>query len=134
MKAFVEGADGVMVAACHEGNCKAERGNIYAGWRVAEVQKRLEAMGLNKDRLIFTTVASNMAEEFGAKVRAFAEKLQFYQKIVEINGGRCQICPPFKSCLLYTSDAADDTPCVDLGGRRILQKKKAMDQSHFYRP
>ena len=22
-------------------------------------------------------------------------------------------------CLLYTSDAADDTPCVDLGGRRI---------------
>ena len=26
-------------------------------------------------------------------------------------------------CLLYTSDAADDLPCVDLGGRRILQKK-----------
>ena len=23
-------------------------------------------------------------------------------------------------CLLYTSDAADDTPCVDLGGRRII--------------
>ena len=23
------------------------------------------------------------------------------------------------ACLLYTSDAADDTPCVDLGGRRI---------------
>ncbi len=27
-------------------------------------------------------------------------------------------------CLLYTSDAADDTPCVDLGGRRIIKKKK----------
>eukprot|EP00831_Metopus_contortus_P062438 TRINITY_DN54569_c0_g1_i1.p2 TRINITY_DN54569_c0_g1~~TRINITY_DN54569_c0_g1_i1.p2 ORF type:complete len:153 (-),score=17.35 TRINITY_DN54569_c0_g1_i1:69-527(-) len=27
------------------------------------------------------------------------------------------------SCLLYTSDAADDTPCVDLGGRRIIKKK-----------
>ncbi|GAB5819103.1 hypothetical protein JMUB7540_28300 [Staphylococcus aureus] len=25
-------------------------------------------------------------------------------------------------CLLYTSDAADDTPCVDLGGRRIIKK------------
>ena len=23
-------------------------------------------------------------------------------------------------CLLYTSDAADATPCVDLGGRRII--------------
>ena len=27
-----------------------------------------------------------------------------------------------KTCLLYTSDAADDTPCVDLGGRRIIKK------------
>ena len=27
------------------------------------------------------------------------------------------------SCLLYTSDAADDLLCVDLGGRRIIQKK-----------
>ena len=26
------------------------------------------------------------------------------------------------ACLLYTSDAADDTPCVDLGGRRIIKK------------
>eukprot|EP00831_Metopus_contortus_P071890 TRINITY_DN65646_c0_g1_i1.p2 TRINITY_DN65646_c0_g1~~TRINITY_DN65646_c0_g1_i1.p2 ORF type:complete len:295 (-),score=36.31 TRINITY_DN65646_c0_g1_i1:91-975(-) len=30
----------------------------------------------------------------------------------------------FYACLLYTSDAADDTPCVDLGGRRIIKKKK----------
>ena len=28
------------------------------------------------------------------------------------------------TCLLYTSDAADDLLCVDLGGRRILKKKK----------
>ena len=27
------------------------------------------------------------------------------------------------TCLLYTSDAADDLLCVDLGGRRILKKK-----------
>ena len=30
---------------------------------------------------------------------------------------------PDLPCLLYTSDAADDTPCVDLGGRRIIKKK-----------
>ncbi len=75
MKAFVEGADGVMVAACHEGNCKAERGNTFAKWRVEEIQKRLETIGLSKDRLIFTTIASNMAEEFSMKVRMFAEQL-----------------------------------------------------------
>ena len=28
-----------------------------------------------------------------------------------------------ESCLLYTSDAADDLLCVDLGGRRIIKKK-----------
>ena len=33
-------------------------------------------------------------------------------------------------CLLYTSDAADDLLCVDLGGRRIIKKKK---QLHEYK-
>ena len=28
------------------------------------------------------------------------------------------------TCLLYTSDAADDLLCVDLGGRRIIKKSK----------
>ncbi len=35
--------------------------------------------------------------------------------------------PPVGSCLLYTSDAADDLIGVDLGGRRILKKKKKQD-------
>ena len=30
----------------------------------------------------------------------------------------------YQACLLYTSDAADDLHCVDLGGRRIIKKKK----------
>ena len=30
----------------------------------------------------------------------------------------------FRSCLLYTSDAADERSSVDLGGRRIIKKKK----------
>ena len=35
------------------------------------------------------------------------------------------IRPEFlNSCLLYTSDAADERSSVDLGGRRIIKKKK----------
>eukprot|EP00658_Telonema_sp_P-2_P010665 TRINITY_DN14023_c0_g1_i7.p1 TRINITY_DN14023_c0_g1~~TRINITY_DN14023_c0_g1_i7.p1 ORF type:complete len:147 (+),score=38.15 TRINITY_DN14023_c0_g1_i7:59-499(+) len=34
-----------------------------------------------------------------------------------------------KSCLLYTSDAADEEDSVDLGGRRIIKKKKKNQQS-----
>ena len=30
----------------------------------------------------------------------------------------------YYTCLLYTSDAADERSSVDLGGRRIIQKKK----------
>ena len=32
-----------------------------------------------------------------------------------------------KRCLLYTSDAADERSSVDLGGRRIIKKKKKAD-------
>ena len=43
-------------------------------------------------------------------------------------------------CLLYTSDAADDPLCVDLGGRRIIKKKNTYTHtqpntpSHPYLP
>eukprot|EP00831_Metopus_contortus_P067701 TRINITY_DN6042_c0_g1_i4.p1 TRINITY_DN6042_c0_g1~~TRINITY_DN6042_c0_g1_i4.p1 ORF type:complete len:529 (+),score=76.20 TRINITY_DN6042_c0_g1_i4:235-1821(+) len=37
-------------------------------------------------------------------------------------------------CLLYTSDAADDTPCVDLGGRRIIKKKKTKNNNPLRPP
>ena len=33
------------------------------------------------------------------------------------------------TCLLYTSDAADERSSVDLGGRRIIKKKKQRNQS-----
>ena len=38
------------------------------------------------------------------------------------------ICP----CLLYTSDAADDSLRVDLGGRRIIKKKNFFKQKTAY--
>ena len=33
----------------------------------------------------------------------------------------------FRICLLYTSDAADERSSVDLGGRRIIKKKKDIE-------
>ena len=34
------------------------------------------------------------------------------------------------TCLLYTSDAADERSSVDLGGRRIIKKKKQHNIDH----
>ena len=39
-----------------------------------------------------------------------------------VNGLTCSACS--RTCLLYTSDAADERSSVDLGGRRIIKKKK----------
>ena len=36
----------------------------------------------------------------------------------------CKIDSTPLPCLLYTSDAADDLLCVDLGGRRFIKQKK----------
>eukprot|EP00658_Telonema_sp_P-2_P054809 TRINITY_DN43597_c0_g2_i2.p1 TRINITY_DN43597_c0_g2~~TRINITY_DN43597_c0_g2_i2.p1 ORF type:complete len:134 (+),score=27.66 TRINITY_DN43597_c0_g2_i2:107-508(+) len=35
---------------------------------------------------------------------------------------------PPHTCLLYTSDAADEEDSVDLGGRRIIKKKKMIER------
>ena len=42
--------------------------------------------------------------------------------IYQIPGTGQEISP----CLLYTSDAADERSSVDLGGRRIIKKKKTV--------
>eukprot|EP00825_Cyclidium_porcatum_P023027 TRINITY_DN25335_c0_g1_i1.p2 TRINITY_DN25335_c0_g1~~TRINITY_DN25335_c0_g1_i1.p2 ORF type:complete len:119 (-),score=23.14 TRINITY_DN25335_c0_g1_i1:6-362(-) len=61
----------------------------------------------------------------GAKAK---EKQEFQTN--EIPGTARQmkkgVCKQSKNCLLYTSDAADDMQCVDLGGRRIIIKKNTI--------
>ena len=39
-------------------------------------------------------------------------------------GDEVRIFAELTDCLLYTSDAADERSSVDLGGRRIIKKKK----------
>src|SRR5678815_573784 len=55
--------------------------------------------------------------------------------------GGPQPCPHTKprhsllscTCLLYTSDAADERSSVDLGGRRIIKKKKKKNFFFFFK-
>ena len=43
---------------------------------------------------------------------------------VDRRGGLADPALEVVACLLYTSDAADERSSVDLGGRRIIKKKK----------
>ena len=50
-------------------------------------------------------------------MRVLAERSGYLINPIFLNASR------ENNCLLYTSDAADDLLCVDLGGRRIIKKK-----------
>ena len=45
-----------------------------------------------------------------------------------------QLATQLRGCLLYTSDAADDLLCVDLGGRRHIKKKKETTRPSIHLP
>ncbi len=77
MHALAEGAEGVVVMACHNGNCKSEKGSLYAGWRAANAQDMLTAIGLEKERICFATTASNMGADFSNILMAMEETLKF---------------------------------------------------------
>jgi len=66
LSAFVNGADGVLVMTCHNGNCKSEHGNIFANMRVGDVHRLLEETGFENDRLKYVTLASNMGLDFSS--------------------------------------------------------------------
>ena len=44
--------------------------------------------------------------------------VQFIKNIIQSQNGVC-----FWICFLFTSDAADDIHCVDIGGARVINKK-----------
>jgi len=75
LNAFVSGADGVVVMACHPGNCKSENGNTFAQWRVNDVYRMMEEAGLEKDRLCFAGIASNMGSDFSHIVVDMEQKI-----------------------------------------------------------
>jgi heterodisulfide reductase subunit A-like polyferredoxin/coenzyme F420-reducing hydrogenase delta subunit len=76
LTAFQAGADGVLVLACHKDNCKSQQGNIFADWRVEDARRMLEEVGLEKERLQFSTIASNMPMEFVRITREMADTVE----------------------------------------------------------
>jgi len=76
LTAFQAGADGVMVLACHKDNCKSQHGNTFAEWRVEDAGRMLDEVGLEKERLNFATIASNMPVEFMRITRELEDTLK----------------------------------------------------------
>ena len=76
LRAFENGADGVLVAGCEEGSCHFKEGNLIAKRRVAYARKLLAESGLEADRLKMVNVSAAMARLFTGHVREMAETVQ----------------------------------------------------------
>ncbi len=76
IKAFQGGADGVLVAGCHTGNCASIYGTVLAGERVSRASLILEEAGIDPHRLMFTTLASNTPGDFARAVLRLQQNIE----------------------------------------------------------
>jgi len=58
IKAFEQGADGVLVSGCHPGDCHYTSGNYHARRRFTMFRELMEFLGLEMDRLQFSWVSA----------------------------------------------------------------------------
>ena len=64
LRAFEEGADGVYVAGCLEGNCHYIEGNIHARKRVERARELLAQVGIEPERLEMFNMSAAMGNRF----------------------------------------------------------------------
>lgn len=65
MKAFQDGADGVLVSGCHFGDCHYLEGNYKCAKRMFLVKNILKNIGLNDNRLRMTFVSASEGVKWG---------------------------------------------------------------------
>ena len=76
LKAFQKGADGVYVAGCLDGDCHFKNGNLRAARRVDMVQKLLEEIGIEPERLAMVTMSAGMGDRFASIATEFTDKIR----------------------------------------------------------
>ena len=62
MRAFENGADGILVAGCLEGGCHFIDGNLFAKKRVNSTRDIIEECGIEKERLRMINNSAAMAQ------------------------------------------------------------------------
>lgn len=76
VRAFMEGADGVLVAGCHPGDCHYAEGNYYTRRRYALVHRFLEYLGLEPERLQVEWVSASEGIKFAKVVSDITNRVK----------------------------------------------------------
>jgi coenzyme F420-reducing hydrogenase delta subunit len=88
MKAFSNGADGVIVSGCHPNDCHYTSGNFHARRRWTMFRILLDYMGIEIDRIIFSWVSAAEGAKWAEIVNTTVDKIKQmgpYDKYKEIS-------------------------------------------------
>jgi F420-non-reducing hydrogenase iron-sulfur subunit len=72
-KAFHSGADGILVAGCHPGDCHYLKGNLSARRRVVGMKPLLAAVGIEPERLRLEWISASEGLRFAQTLKEFTQ-------------------------------------------------------------
>jgi len=76
LRAFQLGADGVLVAGCHPGDCHYQEGNAKALRRVLLLKRLLKDFGIDERRLRLEWISAAEGDRFAAVSTEFTEQVR----------------------------------------------------------
>jgi len=76
MKAFENGADGIIVSGCHPNDCHYSSGNFHARRRWIVFRDLLNAAGIETDRIQFSWVSAAEGRKWADVVNDTVEKIR----------------------------------------------------------
>lgn len=76
LKAFQEGADGVLISGCHINDCHYVDGNIKTLRRTPFIENLLEQFGIEKDRFKQTWISAAEGDKFAETVDELAANIK----------------------------------------------------------
>ena len=76
LKAFQDGADGVMVLGCHPGDCHYMEGNYHTQRRYSLMHSLLEYVGMERERLLVDWVSAAEGGRFAQMATEFATQVK----------------------------------------------------------
>ena len=76
MKAFVAGADGVLICGCHPGDCHYQKGNLNARRRIDGLIPFLDTVGIGRGRLRLEWISASEAPKVAETVKSFTRTIK----------------------------------------------------------
>ena len=76
INALLAGADGVLVAGCHPGDCHYSKGNYYARRRFAMLKTLLENLGLEPERVRLSWISASESPKVQQVVKEFTDQIK----------------------------------------------------------